>query len=248
LSQQGKLILDTASAAAAPRTVTDEEVLVNASRLVIRDATDHERTLYVVKGEAGTDPPPSFAQLPPLPPPGAFDIRFASGQSLKVLAADESGEFPILLSSISYPVTLRWEIKPATGTMFLRLDGKSIGLTGNGSIRIAGAVASLSLGVLNGTRLPSAYALSDAFTNPFNPATFIGYSLPADSRVLVRVYTILGQQIATLVDATEGAGEKSVSWDAGGNASGMYFVRLDASAVTGPVRSFSRVIKVLLQK
>jgi hypothetical protein len=106
----------------------------------------------------------------------------------------------------------------------------------------------MSLAVVNAPSLPVEYALSDAYPNPFNPATVIGYSLPAQSRVLVRVYNILGQLITTLVDATEGAGQKFVSWDAGEKASGLYFVRLDATAATGPVRSFTRAIKVVLQK
>ena len=101
---------------------------------------------------------------------------------------------------------------------------------------------------MNAAALPASYALSEAFPNPFNPTTVIGYSLPAESRVIVRVYTILGQPVATLVDATEGPGQRSVAWDANGKASGIYFVRLDASAVAGPARSYSRVIKVMVQK
>ena len=248
LSEQGKLIIDTSSAAATPRTLSEGNFLGGASRLVIRDAADHERTLYVVEEGPDTDPPPSFAELPPLPPQGAFDVRFASGQSLKILRAHESGEFPVLLSSVSYPIDLSWAMNSPGRGILLRLDGKSIGLTGTGSIRITAAVGRMSLAVVNAPSLPVEYALSDAYPNPFNPATVIGYSLPAQSRVLVRVYNILGQLITTLVDATEGAGQKFVSWDAGEKASGLYFVRLDATAATGPVRSFTRAIKVVLQK
>jgi plastocyanin len=248
LSEQGKLIIDTSSAAATPRTLSEGNFLGGASRLVIRDAADHERTLYIVEEGPDTDPPPSFAELPPLPPQGAFDVRFASGQWLKILRAHESGEFPVLLSSVSYPIDLSWAMNSPGRGILLRLDGKSIGLTGTGSIRITAAVGRMSLAVVNAPSLPVEYALSDAYPNPFNPATVIGYSLPAQSRVLVRVYNILGQLITTLVDATEGAGQKFVSWDAGEKASGLYFVRLDATAATGPVRSFTRAIKVVLQK
>ncbi len=87
------------------------------------------------------------------------------------------------------------------------------------------------------TELPSEFFLDDACPTPFNPATTIRYQLPEESRVTLQVYNVLGQIVATLVEATETAGFKSVSWDAGECPSGVYFYRLQArpsSAASAP--------------
>ncbi|MDH4071086.1 MAG: T9SS type A sorting domain-containing protein [Ignavibacteria bacterium] len=69
------------------------------------------------------------------------------------------------------------------------------------------------------------------YPNPFNPSTTIRYSLGVDSPVSVRVYNMLGQEVATLVDGFQKAGEQSVAWHGVNNfgqavASGLYFYRI----------------------
>ncbi len=99
-----------------------------------------------------------------------------------------------------------------------------------------------------GSGIPKAYVLHQSYPNPFNPSTSIRYELPSESSVLIRVFNILGQPVATLVNGIESAGEKQVRWDAGSSASGVYFVRFEAVATNAPSRSFSDVTKVVLQK
>jgi hypothetical protein len=72
------------------------------------------------------------------------------------------------------------------------------------------------------------YELSPNYPNPFNPSTIIRYQLPRASHVTLTVYDVLGREVTTLVNATEEPGYKSVQWDAGGVASGVYFYRLTA--------------------
>ena len=74
--------------------------------------------------------------------------------------------------------------------------------------------------------------------NPFNPSTSINYELPADSHVMLSVYDLSGRLVRVLEDSQMAAGEHSVRWDGRdgqglAQASGMYFVRLNAGGTTG---------------
>jgi hypothetical protein len=96
--------------------------------------------------------------------------------------------------------------------------------------------------------LPKEFALEQNYPNPFNPTTVIRYQLPVTSSVTLRVYDVLGEVVGTLVDGVEDAGFKSVGWDAGGVASGIYFYRLEATEVMNPAVTFSQVRKLLVVK
>ncbi|KAB2920231.1 MAG: T9SS type A sorting domain-containing protein, partial [Bacteroidetes bacterium] len=77
--------------------------------------------------------------------------------------------------------------------------------------------------------------------NPFNPATTISYSLPAAGFVSLKVYDILGKEVAVLVHETQNAGANKASFDASQLPSGIYFARLSSG-------SFNSVIKMTLMK
>jgi hypothetical protein len=95
--------------------------------------------------------------------------------------------------------------------------------------------------------LPESFALLPNFPNPFNPATTILYAIPTTASVSVRVYSILGQEIAVLHDGIQEAGRWSVIFDAGGLSSGIYIVRLKAESVGG-AGSFTGLQKILFVK
>jgi len=77
--------------------------------------------------------------------------------------------------------------------------------------------------------LPRSFELAQNYPNPFNPSTAISYQLPISSEVRLKVYDMLGREVATLVNGRQEAGRYSVSWNAAGFASGVYFYRLQAS-------------------
>ena len=79
--------------------------------------------------------------------------------------------------------------------------------------------------------IADSYALLDSYPNPVNPVTEISYYLPESGKVTVSIYNLLGQQIATLADAVQDAGNYSVIWNGMDREqmavpSGIYFVRL----------------------
>ncbi|MCH8012004.1 MAG: S8 family peptidase [Candidatus Marinimicrobia bacterium] len=77
--------------------------------------------------------------------------------------------------------------------------------------------------------LPEKFSLSQIYPNPFNPfnqVTTIKYELPNISRVKIKIFSLLGEEIATIVDDVEEAGEYDVRWSARGTPSGIYFVQL----------------------
>jgi len=75
---------------------------------------------------------------------------------------------------------------------------------------------------------PQAFALEQNFPNPFNPGTTIAFEVPVRGGVVLRVYNLLGQQVAELVNEVLPAGRHRVSFDAGLLPSGVYFYRLNA--------------------
>jgi len=89
--------------------------------------------------------------------------------------------------------------------------------------------------------LPTDFSLSQNYPNPFNPSTTIKFGLPKESNVVLKVYNILGEEVATLVNNVMPAGYHIINFDATKLASGMYIYRIQAS-------DFVQVKKMLLMK
>ena len=81
-------------------------------------------------------------------------------------------------------------------------------------------------------QIPAEYNLSQNYPNPFNPETIINYQLTMNNYVTIKVYDILGREVATLVNEEKPAGKYSLNFDASKLSSGIYFYRIKAGSFT----------------
>jgi len=101
-------------------------------------------------------------------------------------------------------------------------------------------------------QVPDAYSLYQNYPNPFNPTTTISFDLPEEAFVTLKVYNVLGQEVATLLDREQmDEGTQELQFNAGSLASGIYFYRIvaqgfDDDGIT--TNNFTTVKKMLLVK
>ncbi len=98
-----------------------------------------------------------------------------------------------------------------------------------------------SVNEMNSSKIPTQFVLNQNYPNPFNPSTVISYQLPVISKVTLKIYDVLGREVATLVNEEQSAGWREVQWNAKLFSSGIYFYTLRAG-------SFLETKKLVLMK
>ena len=181
-------------------------------------------------------------------PDPSYSITSANGSFREYTVSDGSGECRVdddgnnIYSPDPHDTTY--------GFYILKKGGSIASLTGvlryaNGNYKLEPRT-NADFGTVTGIMreqagVPAAFALDQNFPNPFNPMTTIRYSVPKAGVVTLKVYNILGQMVATLVNQHQSAGAYKVTFEATRFASGVYFYRLTAG-------SFSSVKKMMLLK
>jgi hypothetical protein len=94
---------------------------------------------------------------------------------------------------------------------------------------------------------PAEFSLDQNYPNPFNPSTKITFSLAIDSKVNLKVFDVLGQEVTTLINQDLSAGVHNFDFDASSINSGVYFYRIEAIGVNG-TDEFMDVKKMILVK
>jgi hypothetical protein len=94
--------------------------------------------------------------------------------------------------------------------------------------------------------VPDVYSLAQNYPNPFNPTTKIEFGLAVDSRVNLKVFNILGQLVAEIIDANMTVGFHEIDFDASALNSGVYFYTLEALGIDGT--NFVQTRKMILTK
>ena len=102
--------------------------------------------------------------------------------------------------------------------------------------------------------IPKEFALSRNYPNPFNPSTKINFQVPKVTKVIIKIYDILGREIRILIDERKSTGTYQVTWDGRDDsgqqvASGLYIYRMEAGDLSsGSEQSFVANRKMLLLK
>jgi photosystem II stability/assembly factor-like uncharacterized protein len=252
-NQSGTLILSQGTIASGNQiTKSPVEIPDKLITITLSDATQSQQELYITS-DTQFSAAPDFFELPPRAPEGIFDARFASNNQLEYIS-DASRATIIQLHSCSYPVTVHWDandpniqqIRFANATSKATLMYTS-GLQA-GSFQIADpAVTAIAITAEDKTTLPTSYALKQNYPNPFNPTTVIEYMVPEAAIVTLKVYDILGREVATLLDQSRvEAGIHQLEFQCGSiTSSGIYFYKIHAQ---GSQRLFTDIKKMALVK
>ncbi len=116
-------------------------------------------------------------------------------------------------------------------------------------IALSGNGAATSVDEQGSELLPKTVALFQNYPNPFNPTTVISYQVPITSLVKLAVYDLMGREVAILVNGERPAGRYSITWDARGLSSGLYFYRFESHQITGgQAGSYIATKKLILLK
>jgi hypothetical protein len=89
-----------------------------------------------------------------------------------------------------------------------------------------GVVKQVQKGSTNQSSSNLKYALFENYPNPFNPTTTISYTIPEAGRVSIKVFDVLGREVAELINGFVSSGKHDVVWDGTNFASGIYFYRI----------------------
>ncbi|MBI5019931.1 MAG: choice-of-anchor D domain-containing protein [Ignavibacteriales bacterium] len=154
------------------------------------------------------------------------DIRILAFSLTQAAFLDDSGE--VVRFNVNLPTD--------TGIYPVELKNIIIGNTANQNIASGFDNGTLEVKINTSvdemTDLPSNFALTQNYPNPFNPSTIINYQLPIDNWVTLKIYNVLGVEIATLVNEDKKMGRYEAVFDgssaSGGLTSGVYYYRLIA--------------------
>ncbi|MGH7601620.1 MAG: T9SS type A sorting domain-containing protein, partial [bacterium] len=141
-------------------------------------------------------------------------VRFAANNAIEVFVDDAAVRVGTSNTSVG-DVARTWY----DGLSFARVDN--------------------AVGIAENESLPLAFSLSQNYPNPFNPATTITFTLPKNTHVNLKVYNLLGREVAALINHKMPAGTHQVIWDAQNAPSGVYFYKMTAG-------TFSKISKMTL--
>ena len=161
-----------------------------------------------------------------------FNGSIISGSGASAYLIISGGGSQTVTPNQSYDISLQFTPNSGDTTALLNIDCTEIGTLNN--IYLVGHNYNTTVDVEEeiNTTLPTEFVLNQNYPNPFNPSTIISFQLPASSNVTLKVYDILGNEVATLVNEYKNAGTYEIDFNPASSiknsASGVYFYRLQA--------------------
>jgi Secretion system C-terminal sorting domain len=148
---------------------------------------------------------------------GLFSPTIIFAQGLRIVKAFHYFEDPILPVEVIYTYDL----------VYAKIDKKEY--------------STLTSVASHSQNLPTHFTLEQNYPNPFNPSTVIKFSIPTNGHVSLKIFDVLGQEVATLIEGKFSKGEYTVPWNGYNVSSGVYFYRLQSN-------NYSETKKLLLLK
>jgi hypothetical protein len=167
----------------------------------------------------------------------AFVFARGTNGQLYFTTADENGDFAVEVPAGNYQV---WSEFPNFGTQWFN-HAANLGQAIMVEVGATPEVTAIDFDLIpvavevenpGVTTLITHYRLDTPYPNPFNPTTTLSYSLASGADVTLKVFDVLGREVATLINDHQAAGDYRIAFDASHLASGNYFVVLNASGVT----------------
>lgn len=257
VDRDGYLVLVSGSPAQAAKISPPE--MNRFSSITVTDRAGETQTLYLGSASDLTSSGAQF-ELPPAPPEGTFDVRFASGRFAEAIPAEpaSSHDYSLVIRTDAYPITISWKMTLGgeRSAMLVARSGFGQPLAGEGSVRIDRPMADPAIRIAGNTPTPVAYALGANYPNPFNPSTKFMVAVPELANVEISVFDLLGRKVCSLANGMMNAGYHAVEWngvreDGSAATSGVYFVRMTARAAAGGgegAGGFSAVTRIIMMK
>jgi len=161
----------------------------------------------------------------------SYELQVALDQQCQIVAVDDTLSDTTVTLSAPLDASTQW---------YWRVGG--IDSAGEGAFSAVDSFQTgTALGVGEQPIAPATFELQQNYPNPFNPATVIGYRLRVGGFTTLKVYDLLGKEVATLVNGVKSSGSYSVRFDGSNLATGVYFYWLKSG-------NFSEMKKLVLLK
>ncbi|MBI5477068.1 MAG: M6 family metalloprotease domain-containing protein [Ignavibacteriales bacterium] len=221
----------------------------NVAGLNFSDVLGNIRKIYFILEDEKLDL--DQYEMPPCPPPPIFDVRYSDQKNISSFLHKD--KLKINISGGKPPIQVKWYGWNIENDVYLEIESKKILLRNEGKILIENMVNDNIYLVRKNESLPRYYNLEQNYPNPFNPETKIKYQLPAQSRVVIKIYNLIGQEIVTLLNAVQEAGFKEIEFSmnylgTSSGASGVYFYKMEAYPTLENTPSFVQVRKMIILK
>ena len=182
--------------------------------------------------------------MPPPPPDGEFDSRFSSNDIIRTVDPDSGTvDISIDINAANYPVTITWDLKTENEINYsfigdsgfgkisdIQLNKGNVNLNGTGKNKFRLFASTNKMN--NSNSLPTNYSLMQNYPNPFNPTTRIDFVIIENGFTSLKVYDLLGREVATLVNENLQSGTYYAEFNGSNLPSGIYFYTLTSGNFT----------------